>query len=343
MSVKVVPTFLLVDESPEIRKNCRNLLNQLEYTDVIQTRNGTEAWSVLKTIEANFVICAWRLPDMSGISLLKIIRADLTSARIPFMLTAHKVTANEVIAAGQAGVTDILTLPFHKSAFDKKIQSALEVKEDPKSVQHAELYHQGMELMKNGRFREALKAFKQSLQIFESAEAYYNMGYIEAAQGRYEEALRLFRRATQIDSAHAMSYRKMGAVYVRLGESAKARECLLKAGDIYMEKFMDADAESVLLEALKLNPTSVNVFNTLGILYRRQGKHQEAIVNYLRALKVTTEDENIYYNLARAYISVGNNQEAEMVLKKALTVNPDFKEGKSLLASILSGRKTNPR
>jgi tetratricopeptide (TPR) repeat protein len=108
--------------------------------------------------------------------------------------------------------------------------------------------------MRKGRYEEALTQFKTLLELFESAEVYYNLGYIKTAQGRYEEALIAFRRATQINSAFAKAYQKMGEVYAKMGRKDEAQSCLERAAEIYLEKQMDDSAESALLEALKINP-----------------------------------------------------------------------------------------
>jgi tetratricopeptide (TPR) repeat protein len=135
-----------------------------------------------------------------------------------------------------------------------------------------------------------------------------------------------------------MSYKRMGEIHLKLGQSDQAQECLERAGEIFIDKYMDEEAEKVLLEALKLNPSTMNVFNSLGIIYRRQGKYQEAIRSYRKALRVNPEDEHIHYNLARVYMGVNNVTEARKSLIRAKELNPDFQAAQDLLRSIDMGR-----
>ena len=68
---------------------------------------------------------------------------------------------------------------------------------------------------------------------------------------------------------------------------------------------MDDDAEAALQEVLKINPNTINVFNSLGIIHRRQGRYDKALVQYQKAMKVNPDDENILYNLGRAHYDMG--------------------------------------
>ena len=329
--------FLLVDQDIVLRKLGQAFLREMGYKDIFQARTGTEAWSTIKNSNVNFVVSAWNLPDMSGLSLLKIIRADVAISSIPYLLVADEITKSEVIEAGESGVSGIITQPLTPKAFKKKIDQIINQEKDPKAAEFNRWYDRGRELMDEEKFEEALSCFERLLTIYESAEIYYNVGYIKTAQGRYEEAIMAFQRATRIDNSHAFAYHKMGEVYSKLGRNEDANECFQKAADIYLEKSMDKNAEKVLLEAVKINPNTLNVFNSLGILYRRQSKFQEAIRAYRRALKINPQDENIHYNLAKVYLSVDNFQEAVKVLVQAVQLNPGFSEARDLLDSIRLG------
>jgi tetratricopeptide (TPR) repeat protein len=164
------------------------------------------------------------------------------------------------------------------------------------------------------------------------------MGYINTAQGNYEEAILCFRKATQINNAFAKAYRKLGEVYIQLGRTKEAEINLQKAADIYMDKNMDKNAEQILLQVAEINPNTINVYNSLGILYRRQNKYDTALIQYQKALKVDPQDEHIYYNLSRVYLLMKKFSQATEALKKALNIDPDFTEAQDLLKSIEVGQ-----
>lgn len=330
-------TILLVESDAKLRRSEAALLSEMGYKEILQAGNGTEAWSVIKNSDVGFIVCAWELREMNGLVLLKVVRADIAHSMIPFLLVVEEVTKAQVVEAGQAGVTDIILRPFTKELFLKKVNQTISIEEDPQTVEANRLYDNGLELMKQGDYEEALKSFKRILNVYETAEVYYNMGYIKTAQGRYEEAIVAFRRATQINNAFAQAFQKMGEAYSKIGHSKEAQKCYEQAAEIFMDKNMDDNAEAVYMQALKVNPGTINVYNSLGILYRRQGKLGESIKMYRKALKVSPFDENIHYNLARVYMADKKLDNAAETLRAAINLNPDFKEAENLLKSIEMG------
>lgn len=335
MNPKNNTSILLVNNDQYQRKDEAALLREMGQEEILLATNGTEGWSMVKNFDVDFIISSWHLaPDMSGLALLRVVRTDPNFTTIPFVLVVEEVTKTHVVEAGQAGVTDIIVRPFTSDVFMKKVEGVMKAEDDPRVAEVNQLINKGQDLVKQGRYDEALTQFKKVLTVQEAAEVYYNMGYIKTAQGKYEEAILAFRRATQINQAYAQAYQKMGEVYARLGRTNEAQQCMEQAASLFMDKQQDQDAEDMFMKALEMNPNTLNVYNSLGILYRRQGKYHESIQMYRRARRVNPNDENIHYNLARAYLSVNNNREAAKILKRALELNPKFKEAKALLAKI---------
>ncbi|MEW5724453.1 MAG: tetratricopeptide repeat protein [Thermodesulfobacteriota bacterium] len=326
--------FLLLDTDHQFLHTLQDYLREMGFTDILTARSAVEGWSKIKHLAVEAVISAWDLPEMSGLVLLKIMRTDTAHAHTPFIIMVEEVTKTQVIEAGEAGVTEILTRPFSKETFILKVNQALYPEEDAEAVEFQRFYDRGVALMNESRYVEALDMLEKCLTIYESADIYYNLGYIKTTQLKYEEALAAFRKATQIDKDHARAYHMMSVVYAKLGRTEESQAYLDRAVAIYAEKKMDEEAEKVLRQALEFNPDTINVFNSLGIYYRRQGRYAEAKRYYLRALKVTPHDEHIYYNLARVYAEEGDNLESRRALKKALEIRPDFDQARELLRQI---------
>lgn len=328
------PVLLLAENAKQMLKSQLAVLRDLGYKRVITARTGTEALDILKAKPVDLVLSSWSMPEMTGIALLKVTRFDASLRELPFVLMAGSVTKGQVIEAGEAGVTDIVCLPLSPPTLRGKLKRALLSSQDPQHVEAEEHYQSGLKLMEKGRYDEALESFKRVLGVYENAEVYYNMGYISTARGEYESAIRFFRKATEINHAFARAYQKMGEAYLKLGREKAAQKAYQDAADIYLEKHMDDDAEAALQEVLKINPNTINVFNSLGIIYRRQGRYDKALVQYQKAMKVNPDDENILYNLGRAHYDMEQFEEAAEVLEKALKMNPDFKEAAGLIRNI---------
>lgn len=167
-------TFLVVERDLALRRSEVQILRDHGYTDILQAGDGTDAWAMFKNYKVDFVISAWDLPEMSGLVLLKIIRADSKNSSIPILLVVESVTKAQVIEAGEAGVSDLVIQPFTPDLFKEKIDSTIKIDLDPNYIEAEKNYNHGLDLMKEGRFQEALIAFKRILTVFENAEIYYN-------------------------------------------------------------------------------------------------------------------------------------------------------------------------
>ncbi len=333
--------IIVAEAERPLRRALCHMLEELGFQNIREAVNGSDAWTKLRKHGADFVIAGWHMPKMNGMALLKIMRTDAAFFSVPVFLVTPHINKSQVIEAGEAGVTDIILLPLTLETLKRKLDAVFQAAPEPEFSRAEKYFQDGLELMKQGRWEEALSCFQQVLAVHENAEVYYNMGYIKTAQGRYEEAIQYFRRATQIKNDFARAHQKMGECYLALGRPRLAQQSFQKAAEIYMEKQMDDHAEQVLKEVLKLNPDTINVYNNLGIIYRRQGRYQRAINQYKKALKVSPDDENIYYNLGRTYFEMEEFEKARVVLTKALEINPAFAEAKSMLKTI--ELRLNPR
>lgn len=332
------PTFLLGDNSLTELEEKAAWLREAGYSSILQAEEGPEFWAMFKNFTVDIVICSWEMPLISGLALLKLIRDDAEFSLTPFIMLMDQVSSKLVVQAGRAGVDDIIIRPFSKDTFIKKIKDTLQIELEPDAQEAEKRYQNGLELMKAGQYDEALKSFESILSVHENAEVYYNMGFINSVKELYEEALKCFRRATQVNNSYARAYKMMAEVQVKLGRNDLAEENLRQAGAIFMERRQDQEAEEVFQQVIKINPDTINVFNGLGIIYRRQGKFKEAIQQYKKALRVHPEDEHIFYNLSRVYLEVKDYKNAKSALEDSLRVKSDFSEAKELLLAIEMGQ-----
>ena len=73
--------ILVVDDFPTMRRIVRNLLAELGYTNVSEADDGSTALPMLQSGDFDFLVTDWNMPDMTGIELLKAVRADSNLAR----------------------------------------------------------------------------------------------------------------------------------------------------------------------------------------------------------------------------------------------------------------------
>lgn len=116
---------LIVDDYKTMLRIIRNLLKQLDFDNVDEATDGTEALAKLRAGTYGLVISDWNMAPMTGLDLLKEVRADARLKDTPFiMVTAESKTEN-VIAAKQAGVSNYIVKPFNAETLREKIEKVL--------------------------------------------------------------------------------------------------------------------------------------------------------------------------------------------------------------------------
>ncbi|GEO43712.1 response regulator [Skermanella aerolata] len=117
--------ILVVDDYATMRRIVRNLLSQIGHLDVEEAGDGIVALQKLRETQFGLVISDWNMEPMTGLQLLKEVRADNKLSGTPFiMVTAESKTEN-VVAAKQAGVNNYIVKPFNADTLKQKIASVL--------------------------------------------------------------------------------------------------------------------------------------------------------------------------------------------------------------------------
>jgi two-component system chemotaxis response regulator CheY len=114
---------LIVDDYSTMLRIIRNLLKQIGFEDVDEASDGSAALGKMREKKYGLVISDWNMEPMTGIELLKEVRADDSLNRTPFiMVTAESKTEN-VIAAKKAGVNNYIVKPFNAQTLKTKIEA----------------------------------------------------------------------------------------------------------------------------------------------------------------------------------------------------------------------------
>lgn len=112
---------LIVDDYGPMRRVLRSLLRQLGFADVDEAEDGAAALALLRNRRYGLVISDWNMRPVTGLDLLREVRADPGLASLPFvMLTAESKTEN-VIAAREAGASGYVVKPFDAQTLRAKI------------------------------------------------------------------------------------------------------------------------------------------------------------------------------------------------------------------------------
>ena len=95
--------FLVVDDFSTMRRIVRNLLKELGFTNVEEAEDGNVALQKLRGGGFDFVVSDWNMPNMTGIELLKEVRADPALKHLPVLMVTAEAKKENIIEAAQAG------------------------------------------------------------------------------------------------------------------------------------------------------------------------------------------------------------------------------------------------
>ena len=125
MAVDLNMPVLIVDDYKTMLRIIRNLLKQIGFNNVDEATDGKAALEKMQQRKYGLVISDWNMEPMTGLELLKEVRADEKLRPTPFiMITAESKTEN-VIAAKQAGVNNYIVKPLNAATLKTKLTSVL--------------------------------------------------------------------------------------------------------------------------------------------------------------------------------------------------------------------------
>ena len=118
--------FLVVDDFSTMRRIVRNLLKELGFTNVQEAEDGVDALNKLRGESFDFVVSDWNMPNMTGIDLLRAIRADARLKHLPVLMVTAEAKRENIIEAAQAGASGYVVKPFTAGTLDEKLKKIFE-------------------------------------------------------------------------------------------------------------------------------------------------------------------------------------------------------------------------
>ncbi len=125
MAVDMNIKILIVDDYDTMRMVIKNLLRQLNFTNTEEASDGAEASEKLNKDKFDLIISDWNMEPMTGIQLLREVRADDNLSDIPFIMITAEVKSENVIAAKEAGVSNYIIKPFDAKTLKTKLIGVL--------------------------------------------------------------------------------------------------------------------------------------------------------------------------------------------------------------------------
>ena len=117
--------ILVVDDYKTMLRIICNLLKQLGFANVEEATDGSAALQKLRDKDFGLVISDWNMEPMSGLQLLKEVRADMRLKDLPFIMITAESKSEKVVAAKEAGVSNYIVKPFNAATLKGKLSAVL--------------------------------------------------------------------------------------------------------------------------------------------------------------------------------------------------------------------------
>ncbi|HEX4868031.1 MAG TPA: response regulator [Acidimicrobiales bacterium] len=106
-----LPTVLVVEDDPVILR-LLEVNFELEGFEVLLAHDGAEGVDLAKAHRPDLVISDIMMPKLSGIELVRALKAEPATAAIPIVLLSAKAQTSDLKAGMDAGADDYITKPF---------------------------------------------------------------------------------------------------------------------------------------------------------------------------------------------------------------------------------------
>jgi two-component system chemotaxis response regulator CheY len=120
--------ILVVDDFSTMRRIIKNLLRELGFNmnNIAEADDGQTALPKLQTGNFDFLITDWNMPGMTGIDLLKTVRADPKLGKLPVLMVTAEAKREQIVEAAQAGVNGYIIKPFTAATLKEKLDKIFE-------------------------------------------------------------------------------------------------------------------------------------------------------------------------------------------------------------------------
>jgi Tfp pilus assembly protein PilF len=143
-----------------------------------------------------------------------------------------------------------------------------------------ELFLQAYELQMAKQYEQAISLYKQSIEVYPTAEAHTFLGWTYSFQERLDEAIEECHRAIEVDPDFGNPYNDIGVYLMQKGRFEEALPWLQKAK-----------------QAPRYEPRHFPYLNS-GRIYMAQGDWLKALEEFEQAVKIMPDDRGARQALA---------------------------------------------
>jgi len=113
--------ILIVDDFSTMRRIIKNLLRDFGFTNTQEADDGNTGLPMLQSGNFDFLVTDWNMPGMTGIDLLRAVRADDKLKTLPVLMVTAEAKKEQIVMAAQEGVNGYIVKPFTAQTLKEKI------------------------------------------------------------------------------------------------------------------------------------------------------------------------------------------------------------------------------
>lgn len=125
-------TIVLIDDSKTNLAVMRHLSGKISGSECVCFTDGKAASAYLSTNAAQLIIVDYSMPGMTGIELIKMMRASSNHRSTPIVMVTSSSESAVRKRALEVGATDFLTKPVDAADFSARIKKLVQ----PTSLDH---------------------------------------------------------------------------------------------------------------------------------------------------------------------------------------------------------------
>ena len=115
-------TIRVVDDFASMRRILKNIFKQLGFENIVEADDGIAALEALKKNKIDLIVSDWNMPKMTGLELLKTVRASDEYKDILFLMVTAEAQKQNVLDAVQTGVSNYVVKPFTAEQISDKLE-----------------------------------------------------------------------------------------------------------------------------------------------------------------------------------------------------------------------------
>jgi two-component system phosphate regulon response regulator PhoB len=115
---------LLADDEPDVIHMVESHLSKAGYK-VLKCADGHEALNIIQSQMPHLAVLDMMMPEMSGLEVCKVLRADPRTAKLPIIILTARTTEVDRVLSFELGADDFVPKPFSPRELVLRIASIL--------------------------------------------------------------------------------------------------------------------------------------------------------------------------------------------------------------------------